>query len=185
VSGVDEVPVPIVESDHEPMRTPPDAENRLDQRTGGCVTLSLGVVAGAMMVCYIAVLARLIGRKPAQSKRDKLTTSAVGAALGATVCTPPYLLGRLGILMLGSKVLLIPGAFVLAVAVTLQAGATGAVRAIKMTASLGKGRAPRRSPHDSHRLPARAFPASQRRGRDRGRDPSKHENRLCPHPGCG
>ena len=42
--------------------------------------------------------------------------------------------------MLGSKVLLIPGIFVLALGVTLQAGATGAVRAIKMSASLMAGR---------------------------------------------
>ena len=60
----------------------------------------------------------------------------VGGALSATVCTPPYLLGRLGILMLGSSVLLIPGIFVLALGVTLQAGANGAVRAIKMSATL-------------------------------------------------
>ncbi|MFZ1154662.1 MAG: hypothetical protein WAN93_07140, partial [Solirubrobacteraceae bacterium] len=48
----------------------------------------------------------------------------------------PYLLGRIGILMLGSKVLFIPGIFVLTFGFTLQAGATGAVRAIKMSASL-------------------------------------------------
>ena len=77
--------------------------------------ISLSIVVGVMMVCYVAVPARLIGGKPRQSRRDKLTTSAVGGAIGATVCTPPYLLGRLGILMLGSKVLLIPGIFVLAI----------------------------------------------------------------------
>ncbi len=109
-------------------------------------TISLGIVVGVMMVCYVAVPARLIGGKPAQSRRDKLTTSAVGGLLGATVCTPPYLLGRLGILMLGSKLLLIPGIFVLALGVTLQAGATGAVRAIKMSASLAVGRQPRPAP---------------------------------------
>ena len=87
--------------------------------------------------------ARLIGAKPARSRRDKLTTSAVGGVLGATVSTPPYLLGRVGLLMLGSKVLLIPGIFLLAVGVTLQAGATGAVRAIKMSASLMAGQAER------------------------------------------
>lgn len=102
--------------------------------------LALGIVAGVMMACYVAVPARLIGGKPAQSRRDKLATTAVGGALGATICTPPYLLGRLGLLMLGSKVLLIPGIVVLAVGVTLQAGATGAVRAIKMSASLALGR---------------------------------------------
>ena len=85
---------------------------------------------------------RLLGGKPAQSRRDKLATSAVAGALGATVCTPPYLLGRIGILMLGSKALLIPGIFVIAIGVTLQAGATGAVRAIKMTARLRRGASP-------------------------------------------
>ena len=102
--------------------------------------LVLGVVVGAMMVSYVAVPARLIGGKPTQSRRDKLSTSVVGGALGATVCTPPYLLGRLGLLMLGSKVLLIPGVVLIAIGVTLQAGATGAVRAIKMSASLTGGR---------------------------------------------
>ena len=99
-------------------------------------TLSLSIVVGVMMVSYVAVPSRLIGVKPTASRRDKLTTSAIGGAIGATVCTPPYLLGRLGLLMLGSKVLFIPGLFVLAVGITLQAGATGAVRAIKMSAKL-------------------------------------------------
>ena len=99
-------------------------------------TLSLGIVIGVMMVCYVAVPARLIGVKPTHSRRDKLSTTVVGGVLGATVCAPPYILGRLGILMLGSSALLIPGIFVLALGVTLQAGATGAVRAIKMSASL-------------------------------------------------
>jgi hypothetical protein len=110
--------------------------------------ISLSIVVGLMMVCYVAVPARLLGGKPRQSRRDKLTTSAVGGAIGATVCTPPYLLGRLGILMLGSKVLLIPGIFVLALGITLQAGATGAVRAIKMSVSLTGGRQARAAPLD-------------------------------------
>ncbi len=98
--------------------------------------LCLGVVVGLMMVCYVAVPSRLIGIKPGGSRRDKLTASALSTALGATVCTPPYLLGRLGILMLGSKLLLIPGIVALTLGFTLQAGATGAVRAIKMSAVL-------------------------------------------------
>jgi hypothetical protein len=109
--------------------------------------LSLGIVIGVMMICYVAVPSRLIGVKPSGSRRDKLAASALGAALGATVCTPPYLLGRLGILMLGSKLLLIPGVILLTLGFTLQAGATGAVRAIKMSITLsvdasGKGAPP-------------------------------------------
>ena len=110
--------------------------------------LSLGIVIGLMMVCYVAVPSRLIGVKPTQSRREKLVTSAVGGALGVTVSLPPYLLGRLGLLMLGSKALLIPGIVVLALGVTLQAGATGAVRAIKMSVSL-TGTSQPRSPTDS------------------------------------
>jgi hypothetical protein len=102
-------------------------------------TLSLGIVVGVMMICYVAVPARLIGRRQARSRREKLATSALGATLSATVCTPPYLLGRLGLLMLGSQVLRIPGVFLLVVGFTLHAGATGAVRAIKMSASLAVG----------------------------------------------
>ncbi|HEY2633055.1 MAG TPA: hypothetical protein VGI26_11835 [Solirubrobacteraceae bacterium] len=101
--------------------------------------LCLGVVVGVMMVCYVAVPSRLIGVKKGGSRRDKFTASALSTALGATVCTPPYLLGRLGILMLGSKVLLIPGIVLLTFGFTLQAGATGAVRAIKLTAALTEG----------------------------------------------
>jgi divalent metal cation (Fe/Co/Zn/Cd) transporter len=48
-------------------------------------TLSLGIVIGVMMVSYVAVPARLIGVKPTQSRRDKLTTSVVSSALGVTV----------------------------------------------------------------------------------------------------
>jgi uncharacterized membrane protein len=102
-------------------------------------TISLGIVVGLMMVSYVAVPVRLIGAKPPkQSKRDKLASTAVGGALSATVCTPPYLLGRLGILALGSSavVVFILGLFAVSVGVTLQAGATGAVRAIKMSATL-------------------------------------------------
>ena len=100
-------------------------------------TISLGIVVGVMMVSYVAMPSRLIGvKKRRQSTRDKLSTSVVTGALSATVSTPPYILGRLGILMLGSSVLRIPGIVLLALGLTLQAGATGAVRAIKMSATL-------------------------------------------------
>ena len=102
-------------------------------------TLSLGIIVGVMMVSYVAVPARLIGaQKRKQSRRDKLSTSVVGGALSATVCTPPYVLGRLGFLALGSSAVLVftLGLFALSLGVTLQAGATGAVRAIKMSATL-------------------------------------------------
>ena len=106
-------------------------------------TLSLGIVIGVMMVCYVAVPSRLIGVKPSQSRRDKLVTTVAGGVLGVAVCTPPYLLGRLGLLMLGSGALLILGIVLIALGATLQAGATGAVRAIKMSTRLTPTRSSR------------------------------------------
>jgi hypothetical protein len=98
--------------------------------------ISLSAVIGVMMVSYVAVPARLIGVKPRPSRRDKLTASAVGGALGAVVCTPPYLVARVGILMLASHSLFILGIVVLAFGATVQAAATGAVKTVKMSAKL-------------------------------------------------
>ena len=104
--------------------------------------LSLGIVVGLMMICYVAVPARLVGVKSARSRRDKLAAAAIGGALGALVCTPGYVLGRVGLLMLGSSVLLVPGIIVLTIGLTLEAGTTSAVKAVKMSAKLVSGRQP-------------------------------------------
>jgi hypothetical protein len=101
--------------------------------------LSLGIIVGVMMVCYVAVPARLVGMKTTSSKRDKLAASAVGGVIGAVVCTPPYVLGRVGLLMLGSHTLFILGCVVLSIGLILQAGSTGAVKAVKMSAKLAPG----------------------------------------------
>jgi hypothetical protein len=89
-------------------------------------TLSLGIVVAVMMVCYVAVPARLVGMKTTQSRRDKLTANAVVGAVGAIVCTPAYVLGCI----------------VFAIGLILQAGATGTVKAIKMSTKLISGRRP-------------------------------------------
>ena len=102
--------------------------------------LSLSIVVGVMMICYVAVPARLIGIKTDNPKRDKLAATAVGGAIGAIICTPPYVLGRLGLLLLGSNTLFILGVILLTVGLTLQAGATGAVKTVKMSAKLVSGR---------------------------------------------
>ena len=112
------------------------------------------------MVAYVAVPSRLIGVKPTTSRRDKLTATAVGGALGAVICTPPYVLGRVGILMLGSKVLFIPGIIVVALAATLQAGATGAVKTVKMSAKLLDPTAPMTRPAPVSAVATSAVPDS-------------------------
>jgi hypothetical protein len=98
--------------------------------------LVLGVVVGVMMVCYVAVPARVIGIKPKSSTRDKLSASVVAGAVGVAVAAPPYVLGRVGILMLGVRLLFLPGLIFVSVAVALEAGATVAVKSVKMTSKL-------------------------------------------------
>ena len=104
--------------------------------------LSLSIVVGLMMICYVAVPARIIGIKTNTPKRDKLAASAVGGAIGAVVCTPPYVLGRVGLIMLGSTALFVPGIIFLVIGGTLQAGATSAVKTVKMSAKLMSGSQP-------------------------------------------
>jgi hypothetical protein len=102
-------------------------------------TLTLSVVIGVMMVAYVAVPARLIGIDGAHaSLRDRLSASAVGTVLGAVVSTPAYVIGRIGLLMIGSPFLRFPGILLFLVGFTLQAGATSAVKAVKMGAKLGR-----------------------------------------------
>jgi hypothetical protein len=101
--------------------------------------ISMSVVIAIMMVTYVSLPSRLTGLKTTYSKADKLKAAAVGGVIGGVVCFPPYALGRIGILMLGSHVLFIPGIFVLALGFTLESGATGAVKAIKMSAKLVAG----------------------------------------------
>ena len=103
--------------------------------------LSMSIVVGVMMLTYVTVPARIVGIKPAGSRRDKLAAGLIGGALGALICTPPYLLGRIGIILLGVHALFWVGIAMLSVGLALQAGASGAVKAIKMSAKLAAGQA--------------------------------------------
>jgi uncharacterized membrane protein len=108
--------------------------------------ISLGIVVGVMMLTYVTVPARIVGIKPGGSRRDKMAAAVIGGTLGALVCTPAYVIGRLGILLLGSNALFALGVILLAVGLTFQAGATGAVKAIKMSAKLAAGQSTGRAP---------------------------------------
>jgi len=112
--------------------------------------LSLGIVIGVMMLTYVTVPARIVGIKPTGSRRDKMAAAVIGGTIGAIICTPPYLFGRLGILLLGSSGFLFAlGVVLLTLGLTLQAGATGAVKAIKMSAKLAAGNVSHAGSQDS------------------------------------
>lgn len=98
--------------------------------------LSLGIVVGVLMVTYVAVPARMVGINRRGSRRDRLAASAIGGVLGVLLSAPPYLIGRIGLLMLGTPVLLVPGILLFALGAVLQAGATSAVKAVKVSAKL-------------------------------------------------
>ena len=119
-------------------------------------SVTLGIVVAVMMVAYVSVPARLIGVKSERSRRDKLAASAVGGAIGAMVCAPPFALGRVAILLLGSHTFRYLAIVLLAVAVVLQTGATSSVKAIKMSAKLTVGRPPDRDGTSQGTTPARS-----------------------------
>jgi hypothetical protein len=115
----------------------------------------LSVVIGVMMIAYVAVPARLIGIDSGQvSRRDRLSASIVGSALGAVVSAPAYVLGRIGLLMIGSPFLRLPGILIFLIGFTLQATATSAVKAVKMGAKLRR-RDAARAADDQPPLPPR------------------------------
>ena len=52
------------------------------------------------------------------------------------MCSPPYIIGRVGIVMLGSHTLFWLGVALLVIGGSLQMGVTGAVKAVKVSAKL-------------------------------------------------
>src|SRR5262249_16714318 len=112
----------------------------------GWFALLLGIVVAVMMVCYVAVLARIVGMPAAAlvtarfGRSVKLAGAAVTGLFRAIVCAPPYVIDRGGILLLGSSALFPLGVALLVIGLMLEAGATGAVKAIKVSAKLLAGR---------------------------------------------
>lgn len=101
--------------------------------------VTMSIVVAFMTYLYVAMPSRFVGYTRATSKKEALKATMVGGALGATICSPPYIISRIGMLMLGSSSLFIPGLFVLTFGLVLQAGATSSVKAIKLSAKLVAG----------------------------------------------
>ncbi|HUJ65449.1 MAG TPA: hypothetical protein VLX59_07930 [Acidimicrobiales bacterium] len=123
--------------------------------------LSMSIVIGVMMLTYVAVPSRLVGLKSTYSGRDKLTATVVAGAFGAVVCAPGYAIGRTGILLLGSHRTFVfaLGVVMLSMGFALQAGASGAVKAIKMSAKLAAGNLPAGGSNNGSAAPVAAGPS--------------------------
>ena len=109
-------------------------------------TISLSAVVGVMMLTYVSVPARLIGVKTTTVSRQATSSPPRSSAeqwvrwSGRPLCPRPC-----GILMLGSRILFIPGIVLLTLGLTLQAGTdTGAVKAIKIDREARRGPSRRR-----------------------------------------
>lgn len=106
----------------------------------GWFTLFLGIVVAVMMVTYVTVPAALVGvRSERPGAREQITATAVGGAMSAVLCSPPYALGRLGIVLLGTSHLFALGLVLLIIAVPIQAGAVSATKAVKVSSKLLAG----------------------------------------------
>lgn len=99
-------------------------------------SLALSIVVGVMMLSYVAFPARLIGMTTNAPRKDKIAATVLSGAVGAVICTPAYVLGRVGVLLLGSSHVAAVGIVLLCLAFCLQGGATGAINAVKMSVKL-------------------------------------------------
>jgi hypothetical protein len=114
----------------------------------GWFALLLGITLAIMMVLYVAVPARVVGMrtgKPAKTKSSGRVSQLAGVAVtglfSSIVCTPPYAIARGGILLLSGSLFPL-GVALLVFGLMLEAGATGAVKAIKTSAKLLGGQPP-------------------------------------------
>jgi len=106
----------------------------------GWFTLILGIVVAVMMATYVTVPAALVGvRSERPAAREQITATAVGGAMSAVLCSPPYALGRLGIVLLGTSRFFAVGLVLLIIAVPIQAGAVSATKAVKLSSKLLAG----------------------------------------------
>ena len=107
----------------------------------GWFTIAMSIVIGVLMFCYVAIPSRLLGidtRDTALTRRESLAATALGGFVGALVCAPPYAIARLGVLLLATNTVL--GVVLLTFGTVLQAGATGSVKAIQMSAKIKAAR---------------------------------------------
>jgi len=103
--------------------------------------LILSVVIGLMMVSFVTVPARIIGLKQQKlPPKQALARSAVGGALSAVVMTPGFLMGRIGLILLGMKHFHLLGFVLLSIGTALYAAGMSSVKAVKLSMKLSPGK---------------------------------------------
>jgi hypothetical protein len=101
--------------------------------------VSMSIAIALLMVCFIAVPARILGISTRQPMRQKVSGAALGGTLSAVAATPGFILDRVGLLIMGIPGFRVIGIAMLSVGVALQAAATSSVRAVKLSYRLVSG----------------------------------------------
>ena len=100
-------------------------------------SLVLSVVLGVMLISFVAVPARIIGVKTQKlPPREALGRVAVSGTVSAVAMAPGFLLGRVGLILLGLQHLHILGFAMLSIGSALYAAGMSSVKAVKLTMKL-------------------------------------------------
>ena len=95
---------------------------------------TLGGVLGIMVISFVAVPARIIGRKPQKlPPKQAFGRTATGWALSGVAMAPGFILDRIGLILLGISGLHILGFVLLSLGTALYAAGMSSVKAVKMS----------------------------------------------------
>ncbi|WP_157749454.1 hypothetical protein [Jatrophihabitans sp. GAS493] len=99
--------------------------------------LVMAIVLAVMLVSFVAVPARIIGvRQQRLPVTENLGRLVAGGALSAVVMGPGFLLGRIGLILLGLHHFHVLGFVMLSVGTALYAAGMSSVKAIKLSMKL-------------------------------------------------
>jgi hypothetical protein len=100
--------------------------------------LVLSVVLGVMLISFVSVPARIIGVKTTKKlpPRQVVSSVAVSGAVSAVAMAPGFLLGRIGLILLGLQHFHIIGFAMLSIGTALYAAGMSSVKAVKLTMKL-------------------------------------------------
>jgi hypothetical protein len=99
--------------------------------------LILAVVLAVMLISFVAVPARIIGVKRQKlPPKEAVGRVAAGGTLSAVAMAPGFLVGRIGLILLGLQHFHILGFVMLSIGTALYAAGMSSVKAVKLTMKL-------------------------------------------------
>jgi hypothetical protein len=101
-------------------------------------SLTLGAVLAVMLISFVAVPARILGVKKQQKlpPREALGRAAAGGTLSAVAMAPGFLLGRIGLILLGLQHFHVLGFALLSIGTALYAAGMSSVKVVKLSMKL-------------------------------------------------